>query len=88
MTITHQTLMDSDGNPTAALIPWDEFEAIQQRLEEVNDAPLSPEWRAELDRRRQGIDDGTTEGTPHHQAMDEVRQHLETTRRERESRSA
>ena len=86
MTITHQMLMDADGKPVAAQIPWDEFEAIQHRLEEVDDAPFSPEWRAELDRRRQGIDDGTTEGTPHDQAMTEVREHLETTRRE--SRSA
>lgn len=82
MTIPHQMLMDADGKPVAAQIPWDEFEAIQQRLKEMDDSPLSPEWRAELDRRRQKIDEGMTEGTPHGQVMAEVREHLESTRRE------
>ena len=82
MTITHQMLMDADGKPVAAQIPWDEFEAIQHRLEEIDDAPLSSEWRAELDRRRQSIEDGTAKTTPHDQVMAEVRARLETTRRE------
>lgn len=25
MTITHQTVLDRDGNPTAAIIPWQDF---------------------------------------------------------------
>ena len=70
MTITHQTLMDANGNPTAALIPWDEFEAIQQRLSEADsdnkddDFELTPEWREELHRRVAEIDSGKAKLIP------------------------
>jgi hypothetical protein len=33
MTITHQTVVDSQGKPAAALIPWTEFLLIQEILE-------------------------------------------------------
>lgn len=62
MTITYQTLMDADGNPTAALIPWDEFEAIQQRLSEVDsDSKVDTDWSKEIHNRAAEIDNGTVE---------------------------
>ncbi len=82
MTITHQTLLDEEGKPTAAVIPWDEFRVIRAELEEVEGAPLSPEWKAELDRRMQGIKDGTTKGIPHDEVMDNVRGRLAQLRKE------
>lgn len=36
MTITCQTVVDENGKPTAAQIPWEQFELLQQKLEEVD----------------------------------------------------
>ncbi len=33
MPIAHQTVLDEDGNPSAAIIPWDVFVNIQEALE-------------------------------------------------------
>lgn len=82
MTITYQTLIGADGEPTAAQIPWDEFRVMRAELEGAEDAPLSPEWKAELDRRMQGIKDGTTKGIPHDEVMDNVRERLAELRKE------
>lgn len=61
MTINHQTLMDANGNPTAALIPWEEFQAIQQRLGEAANPEVDSEWTTEIQKRTTEIDDGTVE---------------------------
>ncbi|MAS95658.1 MAG: hypothetical protein CMO55_20855 [Verrucomicrobiales bacterium] len=61
MTIKHQTVFDSDGKPTAALIPWEEFETLRDRLATLDDEQLSPEWKEEIDRRAKEIDEGTVE---------------------------
>jgi hypothetical protein len=55
MTIEHQILTDKDGNPVAAQIPWDQFEAIQERLAGVLDDVLTDEFRAGLDQRVDNI---------------------------------
>ena len=77
MTITHQTLMDANGNPTAALIPWDEFEAIQQRLSEVeradSDSEVSSEWSAKIHKRATEIDNGTVELVDGNDFLDRLR---------------
>ena len=39
MTITHKTVLGADGQPEAALIPWDEFIALTQP-EELDLTPL------------------------------------------------
>ena len=44
MTITHQTVLGEDGKPTAAIIPWDEF----QELVEAQGKDLDDEERNEL----------------------------------------
>lgn len=92
MTITHQTLMDADGNPTAALIPWDEFQAIQKQLCEANsgeddDFELSPEWREELNRRTADIDSGRAKLIPHEDVISRVNERLEGIRSKRDSQA-
>lgn len=53
MTITHQTVVDSQGNPAAALIPWSEFLLIQEILAdgEVTAEEAATLREAEADRR-------------------------------------
>ena len=52
MTITHQTVLDSEGQPSAVLIPWIEFLEIQKRLEgdDVTDEEAEALREAEGDR--------------------------------------
>ena len=76
MTISYQTVMGEDGEPTAALIPWEEFRVIRAELEGAEDAPLSPEWKAELDRRSRELEDGTVQGVPHDEMIARVRETL------------
>jgi PHD/YefM family antitoxin component YafN of YafNO toxin-antitoxin module len=53
MTITHQTVVDSQGKPAAALIPWSEFLLIREILEggDVTDEEAAALREAEADRR-------------------------------------
>jgi PHD/YefM family antitoxin component YafN of YafNO toxin-antitoxin module len=53
MTITHQTVVDSQGKPAAALIPWAEFLLIQEILEsgEITEDEAAALREAESDRR-------------------------------------
>ena len=53
MTITHQTVVDSQGKPAAALIPWAEFLLIQEILEggDVTAEEAASLREAETDRR-------------------------------------
>jgi len=53
MTITHQTVVDSQGKPAAALIPWSEFLLIQDILEgdKVTAEEAAILREAEADRR-------------------------------------
>jgi len=74
MTITHQILTDAEGNPVAAQIPWDEFRVIRAELEKSDDAPLTFEWKAELDRRMENYRNGTAVLSPHDEVMEEVRE--------------
>ena len=77
MTIEHQVVTDVDGNPTAALIPWDQFRVLQLEMEHDDDAPLSPEWKAEIERRSRELEDGSVEGITHEEMMQRVRGNLE-----------
>ncbi len=53
MTITHQTVVDSQGKPAAALIPWAEFLLLQEILEgnNITAEEASALHEAEADRR-------------------------------------
>ena len=59
MTITYQTVVDENGKPTAAQIPWEQFELIRDELEESSEAtPEEAEAIAEAQKdRAQGNDD-------------------------------
>jgi len=61
MNIAHQTVLGADGKPSAALIPWEEFERIQERLGEDDDEAVSEEWRNDLERRVSEIDSSEVE---------------------------
>ncbi len=59
MTIDHQVVTDEAGNRIAAQIPWDQFEAIQDRL--ADEPEVSQEWSDELTQRAEDIDAGRVE---------------------------
>lgn len=58
MTIAHQTVIDSQGKPAAALIPWAEFVRIQALLEddEITGDEATALREAEADRRTGNCD--------------------------------
>lgn len=47
MTIEHQIVIDADGNPVAAQIPWAEFEALLEELEHLEDSDEATPEEAE-----------------------------------------
>jgi hypothetical protein len=49
---------DAEGRPVAAQIPWDEFEAIRDRLDEDG---VSAEWSEEIAKRVLEIEGGEVE---------------------------
>jgi hypothetical protein len=52
MTISHQTVLDKDGQPTAAIIPWGVFEELQELVDGSGPTPKEKEamLEAEADR--------------------------------------
>ncbi len=58
MTISHQTVLDKDGQPAAAIIPWGVFEELQELVGGSKPTPQEKEamLEAEADRRN-GNDD-------------------------------
>lgn len=72
MIIDHQILTDKEGRPTAALISWDQFEEIRERLADEQEGILSDEYKAELNRRVEGLRNGTTKGISHEEVMAEL----------------
>ena len=69
MTIEHHIVTDADGKPVAAQIPWGLFQQLQALHTEIEEAPLSDESKAELDRRVQGLKNGTTKAIPHEEVI-------------------
>jgi len=53
MTITHQTVIDEEGNPSAAIIPWSVFMEIQDCLEDGTPSPDELEAMNEAERDRE-----------------------------------
>jgi len=62
MSITHQVVVGEDGQPTAALIPWDVFMKLREILDVVEATPeeLEAIREAEAD-RREGNKDAFTD---------------------------
>ena len=58
MEIHKKVVVDDAGTPQEVIIPWAEFQQLQEILglnEEIN---LSPEWQSEVERRLADIDTG------------------------------
>ena len=72
MTIEHQIVTDAEGKPTAALIPWDEFEIMRERLED-DAKEMTDEFKAELNQRVENLRNGTTKAIPHDELMANLR---------------
>lgn len=53
MAITHQTVLDEEGNPSAAIIPWNVFMEIQDCLDDGTPSPGELEAMLEADRDRE-----------------------------------
>lgn len=68
MIIEHQIVTDAEGKPTAALIPWDAFEVMRDRLENGTDE-MTDEFKAELNQRVENLRNGTTKAIPHDELM-------------------
>lgn len=66
MTIEHQIITDEDGQPTAAIIPWEMFQVIQAEIE----------VKAMLERRSQELIEGTVEGIESDELFKRVRERL------------
>ncbi|MCF6312114.1 MAG: hypothetical protein L3J39_06660 [Verrucomicrobiales bacterium] len=52
MTITHQTVMDENGKPSAVIIPWKQFELIREELENLEATPEEEDAIAEAQKDR------------------------------------
>jgi len=72
MTIEHQKIVDEDGNPTAAVIPWELFRIIQAELEFDPNAPLDPDYKSELNRRLESYRDGSAKTLSRDQLMEGI----------------
>lgn len=60
MTITHRTLLGEDGQPEAALIPWDVFIEIRELID--SDEPFNKQEKETLGRRSKELREGTVRG--------------------------
>lgn len=78
MTIHHQTVLDENGNPTAAIIPWDEFRIIKAEMERSQS--VDSKVREVLDRRSRELEDGTVEGITTEEMFRRVEERLDRKR--------
>ncbi|NEP80452.1 MAG: hypothetical protein F6K39_21155 [Okeania sp. SIO3B3] len=56
MQIHKKVVVDDAGEPQEVIIPWSEFQQIEEMLGLDEEVKLSPEWEAELSRRIADID--------------------------------
>jgi PHD/YefM family antitoxin component YafN of YafNO toxin-antitoxin module len=61
MEIHKKVVVDDAGTPQEVIIPWAEFQQIQEILGLDEEIELSPEWETELGRRIADIDAGRVE---------------------------
>ena len=68
-------------------LPREDRSKLASRLLESldEDVELTPEWKAELDRRIQSIEDGTAKLIPHEEVMANVRARLGEAKKQRQS---
>ena len=58
MEIHKKVVVDDAGTPQEVIIPWAEFQQLQEILGLNEEIELSPEWQAEVERRLADIDTG------------------------------
>lgn len=73
MIIEHQIVTDEEGRPTAALIPWDEFEKVRGKLAEESCETMPDEIKDELDSRLEGLRSGSKKAIPHNELIADLR---------------
>lgn len=59
MSISHQIVIDEAGKPTAALIPWAEFELLREELEDNGE--VTPEEAAAIAEAKRDLAAGNRE---------------------------
>lgn len=59
MSITHQIVVDEAGNPTAALIPWAEFEWLREELADIGE--VTPEEAEAIAEAKRDLAEGNHE---------------------------
>lgn len=58
MEIHKKVVIDDSGAPQEVIIPWAEFQQIQEILDLNEEIVLSPEWEVELEQRLADLDSG------------------------------
>lgn len=71
MTISHQTVLDAEGHPTAAIIPWEEFLEVQKLLHD--EMLVEQAWKEEISARIKSIDSGEATLLSHEEVMRNAR---------------
>lgn len=61
MEIHKKVVVDDTGVPQEVIIPWAEFQQIQEMLSLNQEITLSPEWESELEQRLADVDSGRVE---------------------------
>ena len=61
MEIHKKVVIDDSGTPQEVIIPWAEFQQIQEILDLNEEITLSPEWELELEQRLADVDAGRVE---------------------------
>ena len=61
MEIHKKVVVDDAGAPQEVIIPWAEFQRLQEILGLNEDVALTPEWQTEVERRLADIDAGRVE---------------------------
>ena len=62
MTLTHQTIVDERGEPTAAVIPWEVFLRVREEFEEaLPDDEVTPEILEAIEEAERDRAEGNTD---------------------------
>ena len=76
MEIHKKVVVDDAGTPQEVIIPWAEFQQIQEILDLNEEVALSPEWEAELEKRLADIDAGRVDLVPSEDVFERVESSL------------
>ena len=80
MEIHKKVVVDDAGAPQEVIIPWAEFQQLQEILGLNEEIELTPEWQAEVERRLAEIDTGRVELVPGEDVFERVESALKNVR--------